>query len=215
MVRVKTPFDNDAELADGPVDIADSLTPPPEYGVFGIRWPYRLLQGKKPSIRLLLWTCMDRRILRPVYDRMLAHGYDPSEILLLSMGGGPLQAGKDRVMPLQSIFEHLSGNLPNLEKVWAVAHTNNCAGLKFMCGGRPLVEALKPQIKFQAQDKGIGPELYATQLLLTGNFRLVPEEFQRLIEFAVAEPDEPNKSVNLRSSWFAPDDAKMLQDIIQ
>jgi hypothetical protein len=213
---VKTPFDNDAQFAEGPVDIADSMTPPPPYGVFGIRWPYRSLQVKTKLIpvRLLVWTCMDRRIIRPVYERALAQGYEPSEILLIAMAGGPVQAGNERVQPIQTVFVHMSRHLPNLEKVWAVAHTHICGGIKFMCGGRPLLDALKPYFKIQAIDKGIDPELYATQLVLASNFRLFPEEFQRLIEFAVAVPDEPTQSVILHSAWFTPDDAKTLLEII-
>lgn len=213
---MKTPFDDDAQIAGGPIDIADSLSPPPPYGVFGIRWPFQALQAKHKliPIRLLLWTCMDRRIIRPVYEQAQVRGYDPSEILLIAMGGGPVQAGDDRVRPVQTVFNRLSGQLPNLEKVWAVAHTHTCAGIKFMCGARSLADALKPDLKMQALDKGINPELYATQLVLTSSFRLLPEVFQRLSEFGVAEPDEATQSVSLRSAWFTPADAKMLQDII-
>jgi len=213
---MKTPFDNDAQLVHGEVDIADSLTPPPPYGVYGIRWPYRSFKtiDKLIPIRLLLWSCMDRRVIRPVYERALSQGYAASEILLIAMGGGPVQTGDERVRPLRAVFGQLSNYLPNLEKIWAVAHTQTCGGIKYMCGGRPLTEALKPELKTQAADKGIEPELYATQLILTSNFRLLPEKFRPLIDFSVATPDEETQTAVLSSSWFAPDDAKTLEEII-
>src|SRR5260221_1315599 len=91
--HVKTPFDSDAQIVQEPVDIADSLVPPPEYGRFGIRWPYESITAydKLRNIRFLLWSCMDPRVLRPLYDHVLAQGYLPAEILVIAMGGGPFQ----------------------------------------------------------------------------------------------------------------------------
>ena len=213
---MKTPFDNDAVLADGLVDIADSLTPPPEYGTFGIRWPYDSLDSydELEQINLVLWSCMDRRVLRPLYDKALKRGYRAENILLLSMAGGPVQIGKNRIAALSDIFDDLEEALPQLEKVWAVAHIGVCAGVKSFCGGEAITEALKPQYKAQASAKGIDPELYAMQLVLPGAYRLLPETWHTFTELAIAEPVEATQSVKLYSRWFTPSDSKTLGDIV-
>ncbi len=211
---MKTPFDSDAELARGRVDIGDSLEPPPDYGIFAIRWPMQSLDApaKLQAVRLLLWTCMDRRVLRPLYENALAGGYRPGEVFLLSLAGGPVQT-PERFDTLRDLFERIQTQLPNLEKIWAVAHTAVCAGLQSFCGGKPMVDALKPQVRDQAAARGIDPELYATQLLLPGAYSILPEAWWKLAEFTVAQPDEATRTVRLFSRWVTPDEARFLRDV--
>ncbi len=210
---MKTPFDSDSTLVHGKVDIADSLTPPPEYGVYGIRWPFLEDENKLRRVRLLLWTCMDCRVLRPLYDQAQRFGYEPGEILVLSMAGGPLQSMPARIEPIQNVFAQLENYLPDLQKVWMVAHTRTCGGLKHFCRGRDAVDALRPKYLAQAQARGVDPELYATQLTLPGLSRILPDSWRACADSAVAEPLEETQSVKLYSQWFSADDAKPLAEV--
>jgi hypothetical protein len=207
---VKTLFDDDATLVHGAVDIADSLVPPPDYGVYAIRWPYLSLdaQGRLKGIRLILWNCMDRRVIRPLYDQVRNWGYPSAEILLLSMAGGPLQTRPERLEILQNVFTRLETCLPHLQKIWIVAHTGTCSGLKHFCGGRDVADALRPEFKAQALTKGIDPELYAAQLSVPSVSRLLPDSWRRFADFAVAEPVEESRSARLYSQWITADEAK-------
>ncbi len=209
---MKTPFDQDSALVHGPVDIADSLVPPPDYGVYAIRWPFDV-QGELRAVRLILWSCMDRRVIRPLYDRARDWGYQPTEILTLSMAGGPLQIGPERTEILQNVFAQLEGYLPHLQKIWMVAHTQTCGGLKHFIQGRAVADALKPECIAQALARGADPEMYATQLLLPNASRLLPDSWRRFGDFAVAEPVEATQSVKLHSQWIPTDDAKKATDI--
>lgn len=213
---MKTPFDDDASLVHGPVDISDSLTPPPAYGTYAIRWPSLTLTAPRTidSQRFILWSCMDRRVIRPLYDKALSRGYTAADILVISIGGGPVQDGAKRITLLRDIFVQLARTLPHVEKIWVVAHTKVCGGIKHFCGGRAIADALKPEIMVQASTKGIDPEMYATQLLLPGAYRLLPETWRSLSELAIAEPNESTQSVKLYSAWVPADESKALPDII-
>ncbi len=212
---MKTPFDQDAALVHGTVDIADSLVPPPNYGVYAIRWPYPSLdaRGRLQAIRLILWSCMDRRVIRPLYDRAREWGYHPAEILTLSMAGGPLQIPPERMATVQNVFTRLEGDLPLLQKIWMVAHTQTCGGLKHFCRGRAVAEALQPAFIAQSVARGVDPEMYATQMLLPNAARLLPDSWRPFAEFAVAEPVEATQSVKLHAQWIPTDDAKQAADI--
>ena len=157
---------------------------------------------------------MDRRVVRPLYDQVVAQGYQPGEILIVSMGGGPVQVGDERIKPIQALFAQLDGLMPNLEKVWAVAHTKVCGGIKHFCGDQPLAECLKPQYVEQATARALDPELYATHVLLPGAFRLLPERWRSHTQLSIAEPDETTQSVKLYSQWVTTDEGKTLNEIV-
>ena len=188
-------FENDQRLVHGEISVDNSLVPPAAYGTYSIRLPNDSLSNDAlGKIKIMLWSCMDRRAIRPLYDKLLKK-YPPQEALVISMGGGPIQVGQERITGIKNAFTELAPKLPNLEKIWAVAHTKTCGGLKYFCGGKPITEVLKSEIAQQANTQAQDVELYATQIILPQALELVPVAWKKMVEFAVAEPDEINKTV--------------------
>ncbi|RJR15287.1 hypothetical protein C4579_02635 [Candidatus Microgenomates bacterium] len=190
-------FQNDKNLVHGEVSIENSLVPPAEFGTYSIRLPQDLDQEKLKVVKVILWSCMDRRIVRPLYNQLLQQGYQDEEILTISMGGGPVQVGDDRVNALKSAFNELTNTLPVLEKVWAVAHTGVCGGIKHFCGGTPIVEVAKQEYLDQAKQHQIDAEIYVTDLLLEGCFDILPQSFIAKTTLAIAAPDEAKQTVTI------------------
>src|SRR3989344_2535831 len=96
-------FEADRQLVHGEVSSADSLTPPAAWGTYSIRLPNDSLPPEKlAQIKVILWSCMDRRIVRPLFDNLVKEGYAETEILTVSMGGGPWQKGDDRIKAIKA-----------------------------------------------------------------------------------------------------------------
>ena len=191
-------FENDQQLVHGEVTIADSLMPPAAWGTYSIRLPNDSLpQDKLVQIKVILWSCMDRRIVRPLFDNLIKDGYAENEILTVSMGGGPLQVGEDRIQAIKTAFMELQTKLPNVQKIVAVAHTGICGGLKHFCGGIPITEAVKVEFKAQAVEKGVNLEVYLTDLILENCLSLLPNSWQIKTHLNIAEPDETSKTVRI------------------
>ena len=191
-------FENDQQLVHGEVNIADSLTPPAAWGTYSIRLPNDSLPAEKlTQIKVVLWSCMDRRIVRPLFENLLKDGYKEQEILIVSMGGGPLQAGEDRTHALKTAFMELQTKLPNLQRVIAVAHTGICGGLKHFCGGIPITEVVQAQYKAQAVEKGVNLEIYLTDLIIGNCLSLLPNSWQQKTYLSIAAPDESAQTVRM------------------
>ncbi len=194
-------FENDQHLVHGDISIADSLTSPAAYGTYSIRLPYpeKLADEKLAATKIILWSCMDRRVVGPLYDSLLKQ-YKPEEILVISIGGGPIQVGEkavERIKILREMFIWLSSRMPSLQKIWAVAHTGGCGGVKYFCGGHPITEVAKPEIKAEAAQTGTNEEIYATDLLIGNGLEMLPKAWQAFVAFDIAQPDETNKTVKL------------------
>lgn len=209
-------FKNDKNLVHGEVNIADSLTVPALWGTYSIRLPDdQLTQEKLASIKVILWSCMDRRVVRPLYDQLVQQGYKPEEILAVSMGGGPIQSGNDRIDALRNALTQLVQKVPQVEKIWAVAHTGVCGGLKHFCGGQPITEVAKPEYVQQAVEQGIDPEVYLTDLILGNAIDMIPEVWQGRVKFAIAEPDEATQTVKIHPHQITPAETKPLAALIR
>lgn len=207
-------FKNDQNLVHGEISIADSLTAPSEWGIYSIRLPYNLPAEKLASVKIILWSCMDRRVVRPLFNQLLQLGYKEGEILIISMGGGPIQAGDDRIGASKELFSELEGSLPRLEKIWAVAHTKTCGGIKHFCGGKPITEVAKKEFLDQAAQKGIDQELYLTDLILEGSLPILPQSFRAKTTLEIAEPDEANQTVIIHPHQINQSEIKSLAEVI-
>lgn len=206
-------FKNDQHLVHGDISIENSLTPPAGWGTYSIRLPDdSLTQQTLAKIKILLWSCMDRRVVRLLYNQLITQGYAPETIMVVSMGGGPIQYGDERVEAVTTAFAELTTKLTSLEKIWAVAHTAGCGGLKHFCGGKLVTEIAKPEIIKEAQEKRIDVEVYLTDLLLEDARKMLPENWQTKVTFAIAAPDETNKTITLYA--HATSDERTLSDIL-
>lgn len=208
-----TLFENDQHLVHGEVSIADSLTAPAGWGTYSIRLPNdQLDKSKLAKIKVILWSCMDRRVIKVLYDKVLQNGYKPQEILTISMGGGPIQEGDERKNAVKSAFAELENSLPNLQKIRAVAHTQGCGGLKHFCGGKLVTESCKPELLNQAKEHGVNGEVYLTDLILGNCLELMPEKLKSKVELAIAIPDEASKTVKIHEHEVK--ESKKLQEIL-
>lgn len=206
-------FENDQQLVHGEVGIADSLTPPAAWGTYSIRLPSDALPAEKlAQIKVLLWSCMDRRVVRPLYDNLVKQEYAETEIFTVSMGGGPLQMGEERVNAIKTAFSELQTKLPNLQKIVAVAHTGICGGLKYFCGDIPITEAAQPQFKAAAVEKGVNLEVYLTDLIFGNCLSLLPAAWHQKTYLSIAEPDENTQ--NVRMHRHAVESAHALSEIV-
>jgi hypothetical protein len=208
-------FTLDQNLVHGDISIESSLIAPAPYGTYSIRLPNDELDpAALAKIRVILWTCMDRRTIRPVYEQLRTHAIAENEILIISMGGGPIQVGADRTQALTQAFAELAPKLPKLEKIWAVAHTKVCGGVKYFASGRPIVEAVKPAVINEASERAMDPELYITELLVPQGLELLPEAWHTIVEFIVAEPDEPLKNVIMHPQTIPLSASKSLDALL-
>src|SRR3989344_3025392 len=179
-------FEKDEHLVNGQTDVKNSLTAPAQYGTYSIRLPYpdQLIAADLSRIKAIEWICMDRRVANPFHQYLTSSdlfNFDPSEVLVVSYGGGGIQEGEGRIAATKGMFEFLQALIPNPERIFVGAHSKTCGAVKAFLGGSTLSEAIDPKVAERLETKYIfsDGELNATIELLAGANKLLPPTYQK------------------------------------
>ena len=145
--RAESLFTGDAGLVHGEKDIQDSKVAPREVGIYSIRLPKEPITAEqRAKTRVVLLSCMDKRVVRNLYEQLLAQGYKAEEIMTIAMGGGAVHTPERRQM-LRQLMDYVLGpeglDPKVVEKIMISGHDNVCGAAKFYGGEeKPLHEVV-------------------------------------------------------------------------
>ncbi len=103
-------------------------------------------------------SCMDKDVAQGVYKTVKqSAGWKP-KIFGVFIGGGPVQ-NKDRQKAFDDIGFYFykirqHGGLPNLRRIWTIAHNHQCGAVKHFLGGVALHDYLSQLLNEKVEKKG-------------------------------------------------------------
>ena len=191
LTQVWDEFTQDAGLVHGGKSIEDSFVPPAEVGVYSIRLPKELIsEEQRANTKAVLVSCMDKRVVRNLYQQLLNQGYKENEIMTISMGGGAVHT-RERMKLMRLLLGYVLGpegvNEKVVEKIVVSGHDGVCGAAKFYGGGeRPLHEVV-----------GMDEEGLMEGLIVGGFEDLVAEPWRAKAEVGLAHIDGETGKVSL------------------
>lgn len=103
-------------------------------------------------------SCMDKDVAQGVYREVSNHAGRSSKIFSLFIGGGPVQNSERQDALNRAIFflykVREQGGLPNLQRLWAIAHNHQCGAVKHFLGNIPLHEYLTDLLGEKVEKQG-------------------------------------------------------------
>jgi len=169
------------------------------------------IKAKLAKIKTVVVGCMDWRFANQAYKHALDEGYKPEEIMLITVGGGAIQHGKERIEGLKDILSYVVSNSPLAESLFMTGHMDRCGALAHWTQAEP--GTIHQNV---GNEIGGDEERTTTKSLISwGRKHLVPDKHQLKInthlyrykgfnsktgqievETEHIHPDHPHKSVS-------------------
>ncbi|TXH00722.1 MAG: hypothetical protein E6P95_03130 [Candidatus Moraniibacteriota bacterium] len=135
-----------------------TLTQLPEKWKTGSMDSMRELGKELEQTTDIVLSCMDKDVAHGVHRTVKqSAGWNP-RIFGIFVGGGPVQ-NKDRQIALDKIGFYFykirqHGGLPNLRRIWTIAHNHQCGAVKHFLGGVALHDYLSQLLNEKVEKKG-------------------------------------------------------------